>query len=63
MSVLGILLLACMAGVVAVLLVGVWSFYRGGPFYERNGNRLMRARVGLQLAAAILLGLMFLTQS
>lgn len=62
MRLLGILLLIVMAAVVVVLLTGVWSFYKGGPFYERHGNRLMQARVALQLVAALLLGLMFLTQ-
>ncbi len=63
MRILGVLLLIAMLGVVAVLLTGVWSFVKGGPFYERYGNRLMQARVGLQLVAALLLGLMFMTQS
>ncbi len=62
MRVLGILLLLSMAAVLAVLLTGVWSFVKGGPFYERYGNHMMRARVGLQLIAAVLLGLMFATQ-
>ncbi len=62
MRIVGVLLLVAMAAVLAVLMVGVWSFVKGGPFYQRYGNRLMQARVGLQLVAALLLGLMFLTQ-
>ena len=63
MSLLGILLLIAMLGTSVVLLVGLFGFFLGGEFNERYGNRLMRARVGLQLLAVMLLGLMFLTQS
>ncbi len=63
MSLLGILLLIAMLGTAVVLLVGLFGFFLGGEFNERYGNRLMRARVGLQLLAVMLLGLMFLTQS
>lgn len=63
MSLPGILLLIAMLGTAVVLLVGLFGFFLGGEFNERYGNRLMRARVGLQLLAVMLLGLMFLTQS
>ena len=63
MSLLGLLLLIAMLGTAVVLLVGLFGFFLGGEFNERYGNRLMRARVGLQLLAVMLLGLMFLTQS
>ena len=43
-------------------MVGLVGFFRGGEFNERYGNKLMRARVGLQLVAVVLLGLMFMTQ-
>jgi hypothetical protein len=62
MSIIGLMLLAAMLATLTVLAVGVVGFLRGGPFNERYGNRLMRARVGLQLLAVLLLGLMFLTQ-
>lgn len=62
MSVLGILLLVVMAATAAVLLTGVAGFIGGGSFNRRYGNALMRARVGLQLVAVLLLGLLFLTQ-
>jgi len=62
MNPLAILLLTAMLATVAVLLVGLVGFFLGGAFNDRYGNRLMRARVGLQLLAVILLGLMFLTQ-
>ena len=62
MNPLGILLLLAMLATAAVLLTSLVGFFRGGPFNEKYGNKLMRARVGLQLAAVIILGLMFLTQ-
>ena len=42
--------------------MGLIGFLRGGSFNERYGNRLMRARVGLQLLAVLALGLLFLSQ-
>ena len=63
MNLIAILLLLAMAATLAVLIVGVVGFLRGGAFNEKYGNTLMRTRVGLQLAAVILLGLLFLTQS
>lgn len=61
MNLIGILLLIAMAATVVVLLTGLVGFFRGGPFNEKYGNKLMRARVGLQLLAVVLLGLLFLT--
>ncbi len=62
MTLLSVLLVIAMAATAGVLLVGLVGFLRGGPFNEKYGNRLMRARVGLQLLAVVILGLMFLTQ-
>jgi hypothetical protein len=62
MNPLAILLLLAMLATAGVLLVGLVGFFRGGPFNEKYGNKLMRARVGLQLVAVLLLGLLFLTQ-
>jgi hypothetical protein len=62
MNLIAILLLIAMAATVAVLLTGLVGFFRGGRFNEKYGNKLMRARVGLQLLAVLLLGLLFLTQ-
>jgi hypothetical protein len=62
MSLLGILLILAMVATAAVLATGLIGFFRGGEFNARHGNRLMRARVGLQLLAVILLGLMFIMQ-
>jgi hypothetical protein len=62
MNLLAILLMIAMLATAGVLLVGLVGFFRGGSFNEKYGNRLMRARVGLQLLAVLLLGLLFLTQ-
>ena len=56
-SVLPYLIGAALVAVVAVLAVGVFSMGRGSAFNARYGNLLMRARVGLQALAVVLLGL------
>lgn len=53
-----VLLFLFMAGTATVLLVGVTGFAFGGRFNERWGNKLMQARVGLQLVAVVILGLL-----
>jgi hypothetical protein len=53
---------AAMAATAAVLLTGIFGFLWGGAFNEKYGNKLMRARVGLQFVAVVLLGLLFLMQ-
>jgi hypothetical protein len=58
MSIIGVLLLVAMLATLAVLFVGIGGFVQGGSFNERYGNKLMQARVGLQLLAVVLLGLM-----
>ena len=63
MSPLAVALLLAMMATLGVLIVGLVGFFRGGSFNERYGNRLMRARVALQLLAVILLGFLFLSQS
>ncbi|MCY4237963.1 MAG: twin transmembrane helix small protein [Rhodospirillaceae bacterium] len=55
-----VLVAVAMIGVVAVLLAGVVLMGRGGEANARWSNKLMRARVGLQLAAVLLLMLLFL---
>jgi NADH:ubiquinone oxidoreductase subunit 6 (subunit J) len=59
--ILVILLALCLVGVVAVLMVGVVAMGRGGEFNRKYGNTLMRARVGLQALALILLAALFFT--
>ena len=51
MNPLAILLMLAMLATAGVLFVGLAGFFIGGAFNERYGNRLMRARVGLQLLA------------
>lgn len=46
--------LACL-GVLAILLIGVGGFARGGEFNRRHGNRLMRYRIIAQAVAVALI--------
>lgn len=62
MNPLAIVLMVAMLATAGVLFVGLAGFLQGGAFNDRYGNRLMRARVGLQLIAVTALGLLFLTQ-
>lgn len=62
MNALLVLLLLLMAATAGVLMVGVVGFVRGGRFNDRWGNKLMQARVGLQLAAVVLLGLLLMAR-
>ena len=57
---LTIALVVAMAATVASLLFGVFTMTRRGGLTARHGNRAMQFRVGFQLAAVILLGLLFL---
>ena len=41
--------------VLGVLAVGIGGFGKGGEFTRRNGNRLMRWRLGLQAVAVVLI--------
>jgi hypothetical protein len=63
MNPIAILMLMAMFGAAAALTIGVIGFLAGGSFNARYGNLLMRARVGLQLIAVLLLGLLFMMQS
>ncbi len=58
---LTVLLAVVMAGVLAVLFFGLFSMARGGEFNRRYGNKIMRARVGLQLLAVVVFVLVILT--
>lgn len=62
MNLLATLLLLFMAATALVLGVGVVGFVAGGRFNERWGNKLMQARVGLQLVAVLLLGLLLVAR-
>ena len=58
-TVLIVLTVIALVGVVGVLFAGIVLMGRGGEANARWGNKLMRARVGLQLVAVILLLLLF----
>lgn len=45
---------ACLA-VLAVLLLGIGSFGRGGEYNRKNANKIMRWRIGLQAVAVIMI--------
>lgn len=45
---------ACIA-VVAILLVGIGGFAKGGTFNAKHGNRMMRWRIIAQFIAVVLL--------
>lgn len=60
MTFLNVLLILAMLATVAVLFTGIIGFLRGGAFNARYGNKLMRARVGLQAAALVILAVLFL---
>jgi hypothetical protein len=46
--------IACLA-VLAVLMVGVGGFARGGDFSKKHANRIMRLRLLLQFIAVVLI--------
>ena len=58
MDILTVLLFVAMLATLAVLVVGLAGFFRGGEFNRKYGNRLMRARVALQALALVLLVLL-----
>ncbi len=49
-----VVILACLA-VLAVLLVGVGGFAKGGDFNRKYANKIMRLRLLLQFVAVILI--------
>lgn len=49
-----IVAIACLA-VVAVLLVGIGGFARGGEFNRRYANKIMRLRLLAQFIAVVLI--------
>ena len=62
MTFLNLLLIVAMLATVLVLATGIVGFLRGGAFNEKYGNKLMRARVGLQFVALAILAVLFLAQ-
>ncbi|MEM9319773.1 MAG: twin transmembrane helix small protein [Pseudomonadota bacterium] len=49
-----LVLIACLA-VLAVLLLGINAFRRGGTYNRNNANKLMRWRLGLQAFAVVMI--------
>jgi hypothetical protein len=49
-----------MALVVAVLITGVVSMFKGGDFNKKYSNKLMRLRVALQALALVLFAIFML---
>lgn len=54
-----VLIVLLMAGILAVLVAGVFLMGRGGEANRRYGNRLMFARVWLQGLVLVVLLLLF----
>ncbi|MCB1968772.1 MAG: twin transmembrane helix small protein [Geminicoccaceae bacterium] len=50
---LNFLLVVAMLATVVVLVLGLVSFFKGGEFNDKYGNLLMRARVGFQFLALL----------
>ncbi|MBL4806550.1 MAG: twin transmembrane helix small protein [Rhodobacteraceae bacterium] len=48
-----ILVILAALATVAVLVLGLVTFARGGEFHKRNSNKLMRWRIGLQGLAIV----------
>ena len=48
------LVIAAALATLAVLVLGLVSFAKGGEFHKRNANKIMRWRVGLQFLAVVL---------
>jgi hypothetical protein len=63
MNFLTLLLVLAMAATLAVLVVGLIGFFRGGEFNQKYGNKLMRARVALQALAVLLLFIVLISSS
>ncbi len=59
-TLLNVALAIALAGVLGVLVSGMYSMARGGEFNRKYGNVLMRWRVALQGCALLLLVLLML---
>lgn len=60
-STLGVLVIVALITTVLVLLTGVFGMLRGKEFNTKYGNILMRARVGSQAVAILLMLAYFFT--
>lgn len=50
-----IVIVLCLALVVAILATGIGGFARGGEFNRKHANRIMRYRIMAQGAAVVLI--------
>ena len=57
---LNALVFAALAATVIVLIAGVIAMLRGGEFNRKYGNKLMRARVAMQVLVIALLFVLYL---
>ena len=55
MQLIDILIALAILAVTVTLGLGLYSLFRGGDYARTHSNRLMRLRVALQAAAAVLL--------
>ncbi len=53
-----IVLIVAMMGALGVCLVGIFALARGGDFNKRYSNKLMRARILLQLLALVVFAIL-----
>ena len=49
-----VIIIASLA-VLGILMVGIGGFAKGGEFNRRNGNKMMRWRIGAQAFAVVLI--------
>ena len=50
-----VVLLLAMAAVVAVLVIGIGGFAKGGAFNAKYSNKMMRLRILFQFVAVVLI--------
>lgn len=50
-----IVVVVAMFAVLAILLVGIGGFAKGGDFNRKHANRIMRYRIGAQFVAVVLI--------
>ncbi|TMV02128.1 twin transmembrane helix small protein [Ruegeria sediminis] len=55
MDLLFVVLLLAMAAVVAVLIIGIGGFAKGGAFNAKYSNKMMRLRILFQFIAVVLI--------
>ena len=56
-----VVLIAAMMGALGVCLVGVIAMARGGDFNKKYANKLMRARIVLQMLALVVFAILMLS--